>query len=124
MAEALEVEISAFLNKYNETFATYDGDQIAKLYCVPSITMRGDGSIHCFQSRDEIARFFQGVVDTYRREGAVGGTPHDVVAVSRRTQCSRNKTFDRMEASQGSGASRTTSSASPKAGASLLRHFT
>ena len=81
MAEALEVEMSAFLNKYNKTFATYDGDQIAKLYCVPTITMRADGSIHCFQSHDEIARFFQGVVDTYRREGAVGGTPHDVVAI-------------------------------------------
>jgi hypothetical protein len=43
--------------------------------------MRGDGSIHCLQSHDEVARFFQGVVDTYRREAAVGGTPHDVVAV-------------------------------------------
>ena len=82
MAESLEVEMSAFLDKYNETFATYDGDQIAKLYCVPTITMRGDGSIHCFRSHDEIARFFQGVVDTYRREGAVGGTPHDITAVA------------------------------------------
>ena len=81
MAEALEVEISAFFNKYMETFATWDGDQIAKLYCAPCITMRGDGSIHCFQSRDEIARFFQGVADTYRREGAASGTLHDVVAV-------------------------------------------
>ena len=43
MAEALEVEISAFFNKYMETFATWDGDQIAKLYCAPCITMRGDG---------------------------------------------------------------------------------
>lgn len=50
MATALEVEMSAFLNQYNETFATYDGDQIASLYCVPTITMRGDGSIHSFQS--------------------------------------------------------------------------
>ncbi|WLB56753.1 DUF3225 domain-containing protein [Bradyrhizobium japonicum] len=81
MAEALEVEVSAFINRYNETFATYDGNQIAKLYCAPSITMRGDGAIHCFQSHDEIAQFFQGVVDAYRREGAVGGPPHDIVAV-------------------------------------------
>jgi hypothetical protein len=81
MSEALEVEITAFFNKYMETFVTWDGDQIAKLYCAPCITMRGDGSIHCFQSRDEIARFFQGVADTYRGEGAVSGTLHDVVAV-------------------------------------------
>jgi len=81
MAEALEVEISAFLNQYNETFATYDGDQIAALYCIPAVTMRGDGSIHGFQSRTEIAQFFQGVVDTYRGEGGIGGTMHDLEVV-------------------------------------------
>lgn len=30
---------------------------------------RGDGSIHCFQSGEELTRFFQGVADTYRRDG-------------------------------------------------------
>jgi hypothetical protein len=78
MTSALDAEISSFLNKYNETFATYDGDKIAGLYCLPSITMRGDGSLHCFQSREETARFFQGVVDTYRAEGAKSGTMHDL----------------------------------------------
>jgi hypothetical protein len=82
IVKALEAEISAFLSQYNETFATYDGDQIAALYCIPTITMRGDGSIHCFQSREEIARFFQGVVDTtYRGEGAQSGTMHDLEVV-------------------------------------------
>ena len=81
MVKALEAEMTAFLNQYNETFATYDGDQIAGLYCVPTITMRGDGSIHCFQSREEIARFFQRVVDTYRGEGAQSGTMHDLEVV-------------------------------------------
>ena len=81
MAKALEVEVSTFLNQYLETFGTYDGDQIASLYCVPTITMRGDGSIHCFQSRDEIARFFQGVADTYQGEGATSGTMHDFEVV-------------------------------------------
>jgi hypothetical protein len=81
MPTALELEMSAFLNQYNETFATFDGDQIAEFYCVPTITMRGDGSIHCFQSREEIVRFFQGVADTYKGEGTKGGTIHDLVAV-------------------------------------------
>jgi hypothetical protein len=79
--KALEAEVSAFLNQYLETFVTYDSDQIAALYCVPTITMRGDGSIHCFQSREEIARFFQGVADTYQREGATAGTMHDLEVV-------------------------------------------
>ena len=34
----LEVEISAFLNQYNETFTTFDGNQIAALYCIPTVT--------------------------------------------------------------------------------------
>jgi hypothetical protein len=81
MATALEVEISAFLNQYNETFTTFDGNQIAALYCIPTVTMRGDGSIHCFQSREEIARFFQGVADTYQGEGVTRGTMHDLAVV-------------------------------------------
>jgi hypothetical protein len=81
MVKALEVEMTAFLSQYNDSFATYDGNQIAALYCIPAITMRGDGSIHCFQSREELARFFQGVVDTYRGEGAQSGTMHDLEVV-------------------------------------------
>ena len=81
MAIALEHEMSAFLDRYNETFATYDGEKIAEFYCVPTITMRGDGSIHCFRSREEIVRFFQGVADTYKGEGTKGATMHDLVAV-------------------------------------------
>jgi hypothetical protein len=45
--KALEAEMSAFLNQYLETFTTFDADQIAGWYCVPTITMRGDGTIHC-----------------------------------------------------------------------------
>jgi len=81
MTKALEVEISAFLNQYDEAFTTFDGGQIAALYCIPTITMRGDGSIHSFQSREEIARFFQGVADTYRGEGGKSGTMHDLEVV-------------------------------------------
>jgi ketosteroid isomerase-like protein len=81
MVKALEVEISALLSQYLETSETFDGDQVAELYCVPAIIVRGDGSIHCFQSREEIARFFQGVADTYQGEGATSGTMHDLEVV-------------------------------------------
>jgi hypothetical protein len=81
MATALELEMSAFLDRYNEAFLTWDGDKIAEFYCVPTITMRGDGSIHCFQSREEIVRFFQRVADTYKGEATTGATAADLVAV-------------------------------------------
>jgi hypothetical protein len=85
--KSLEAEVLAFLNQYLETFLRWDRDQIAALYCVPTITMRGDGSIHCFQSRQELARFFQGVANTYQSEGVTAGTMHDpeVVLIGERS---------------------------------------
>jgi ketosteroid isomerase-like protein len=69
MPTQLEVEARAFLDQYNSAFASIDGEQIAALYHEPCITLRGDGSIHCLQSRAELSRFFQGVAETYRRDG-------------------------------------------------------
>ena len=46
-----------------------DGARIARLYHAPCVTMRGDGSIHSFQSPEELTRFFQGVADSYRKDG-------------------------------------------------------
>src|ERR1700757_1044709 len=81
MATALELEMSAFLNRYKEAFLSWDGDKIAEFYCVPTITMRADGSIHCFLSREEIVRFFRAVADTYKGEATTGADATDLVAV-------------------------------------------
>jgi len=87
MATALEHEIQSFFNQYNEAFASVDGNRIASLYHAPTITVRGDGSIHCLRSHEELARFFQGVADTYHREGSRSSTMHDteVVPVGQRS---------------------------------------
>ncbi len=68
----LNAEIRAFFDKYNEAFASRDGKVIATCYHAPMLTMRGDGSIHCLASEGEVARFFQGVVDGYAKEGSGG----------------------------------------------------
>ena len=60
MAKALEVEMSDFFGRQYDDAWKFDGDEIAKLYCAPTVTVRGDGSIHCLQSREEVARFFKG----------------------------------------------------------------
>ena len=67
MATALELEMSAFLNRYKEAFLSWDGDKIAEFYCVPTITMRGDGSIYCFLSREEIVRLIPTPTSTSSR---------------------------------------------------------
>jgi len=69
----LTADVRAFFDGYNDAFAAIDGQRIAALYHLPTVTVRGDGSIHCLQSRDELARFFQGVADTYHRDGYTGG---------------------------------------------------
>ena len=70
----LTKEVRGFFEKYSEAFEAIDGNRIAALYYMPTVTMRGDGSIHCLQSRDELAKFFQGVEDTYYRDGYRSGS--------------------------------------------------
>jgi ketosteroid isomerase-like protein len=71
---ALEDSIRDFLKQYTAAFEAIDGSRIAALYYMPTLTMRGDGSIHCLQSLEELARFFQGVADSYYQEGYRGGS--------------------------------------------------
>jgi hypothetical protein len=68
-ANSLIGEIGSFYKAYAEAFHARSGTQIADFYYTPCISMRGDASIHCFQSRSETERFFQGVADTYYEEG-------------------------------------------------------
>ena len=77
----LRSDVRAFLDEYNEAFASIDGHRIAALYHLPALTVRGDGSIHCLQSREELARFFQGVAHTYQRDGYVGGHFDDLQVI-------------------------------------------
>ena len=68
MATQLADEIRAFLEMYGREFDSADGTRIARLYQAPCVTMRGDGSIHFFQSQEDLTRFFQGVADSYRKD--------------------------------------------------------
>jgi len=65
-------DVSAFLDEYNEAFASIDGHRIAALLPSAYRDSAGRGSIHCLQSREELASFFQ-VSQTYQRDGYVGG---------------------------------------------------
>ncbi|MCI0625079.1 MAG: hypothetical protein L0387_26125 [Acidobacteria bacterium] len=68
-ADSLNIEIGSFYKAYAEAFHARSGTQIADFYCTPCVSMRGDASIHWFQSRPETAKFFQGVSDAYYEEG-------------------------------------------------------
>ena len=80
-------EIRGFFEKYAKAFDSIDGNRIAALYHMPTVTMRGDASIHCLQPREELARFFQGVADTYYKDGYRSGkfTNLQVVPIGERS---------------------------------------
>lgn len=68
-ASSLTAEIASFYKAYAEAFHARSGAQIAEFYFTPCASMRGDASLHWFQSRAETEKFFQGVADTYYEEG-------------------------------------------------------
>ena len=80
-AQSIVDEALCFIREYTDVFNSRVGDRIAALYNVPCVTMRADGSIHCFQSRQEIERFFQQVADGYAKEGMHTGVFRNFSAV-------------------------------------------
>lgn len=71
-AEEKGVLVQAFLKDYIDAFNACDGVRIARAYNTPCVTVRADGSIHSFQSENEIQSFFQRLADTYHRDGSRG----------------------------------------------------
>ncbi len=47
-------EVTTLLDDYVRHWYAGEWSAVAALYYVPSITMRGDGSVHCFQSLKEL----------------------------------------------------------------------
>ena len=78
-AQAQSEQINQFFADYVRTFDERDGAAISMFYHVPCLTMRADRSTHCFQSREEVAAFFQAVSDSYAREGNEGGRFRNLV---------------------------------------------
>jgi hypothetical protein len=76
--QSLSEQINTFFEGYYHAFMARDGAAIGMFYHVPCVTMRGDGSIYCFQSREELASFFGSVAEGYHREGNAGGGFRDL----------------------------------------------
>jgi hypothetical protein len=65
----LEQEVSTFLQSYGDAFNRVDVDAIARMYHLPCMTIRGDGSIREFHEADEVREFMGVVAQTYYDEG-------------------------------------------------------
>lgn len=69
IADSLIAEVRSLYTAYADAFHARSGTQVADFFYTPCMSMRGDASIHSFQTPAETARFFQGVTDTYYEEG-------------------------------------------------------
>ena len=65
----MDDSIREFLDRYSDAFQKVDVDAIPDFYTVPSISIRGDGSLVTFISRDELKDFFEDVAQGYHNEG-------------------------------------------------------
>jgi uncharacterized protein (TIGR02246 family) len=61
--------IRELFDRYSAAFQQVDVDAIPDFYTVPSVTVRGDGSLHAFDSRESVRLFFDGVARGYYDEG-------------------------------------------------------
>ncbi len=64
-----EKEITEFLQRYGDAFNRVAADEIAAMYHLPSLTVRGDGSIHVFAEVEEVREFMGTIAKTYFDEG-------------------------------------------------------
>jgi ketosteroid isomerase-like protein len=78
---SLSEEVRQFIAAYDAAFQTFDGAKIVQFYHAPCITVRGDGSVHSFQTRPEIEKFFGGVAEKYNADGLRSGTFYDLEVI-------------------------------------------
>ena len=59
-----------FFERYRtEWTGTHDGSRIARFYGEPCLTLRADGSFQVLSGKNDTAKFFQQVIDTYLQQG-------------------------------------------------------
>ena len=71
--------VDAFIRGYVASFETFDAQRVATFYHVPCISVRADGSVHCFESESETELFFATVLEAYSKEGMAEFAAIDLV---------------------------------------------
>lgn len=65
----LEAGIGQFFDEFVEAFRTFKGTKIAERYLSPYLAFHADGKSDVFSSNQDIAEYFQRVVDAYHQKG-------------------------------------------------------
>ncbi len=67
--EALQVEAIEFFDAFVEAFGSFSGSRIARRYLVPYLALHRDGTTSLLLTDDDVARYFQSIVDRYNSRG-------------------------------------------------------
>jgi hypothetical protein len=56
-------------DRFARAFATFDATNVAKLFAVPSVALRKDGSIVMLSNREDVVGYYQAALDGYNCNG-------------------------------------------------------
>jgi hypothetical protein len=80
----LEDRARHFFDEFVEAFASFSGARIAERYNAPYLAFHAHGRSEVFSSRQEIADYFQRVVDDYHAKGVRSCSFKNLEVVPRR----------------------------------------
>jgi hypothetical protein len=78
---ALEDEVRKVLDEYKRAWEAGEWHTVEMLYHVPSITVREDGSVRCFQSGEKLQEFFRGVDSARNRAAKLGPSRYHALTI-------------------------------------------
>jgi hypothetical protein len=67
--QTLQAELAGFFDAFVEAFRSFDGKKVSARYAAPYLALNGEGALTLLPTREEIARYFQTVLDDYFAQG-------------------------------------------------------
>jgi hypothetical protein len=68
-ATSRSTQAEVLLDRFAKAFANFDAAMIAELFATPSVALRKDGTIVSLAVREDVLRYYQAALDSYRRDG-------------------------------------------------------
>ena|ERR1700730_2883991 len=67
-ASSRSTQAEVLFDRFAKAFASFDAAMIAELFATPSVALRKDGSIVSLTVREDVLRYYQAALDSYRRD--------------------------------------------------------
>ena len=67
--QTLQAEAAGFFDAFVAAFRSFDGKTVSARYAAPYLALNGEGALTLLGTQEEIARYFQTVLDNYFSQG-------------------------------------------------------